>query len=154
NRLAVDEDIGGVEIADTRVERQDGPAFDQNLPAASRARSRTNAASLLRVGGRCSQQSCAARHQHVEKISALHARASIIRGMRRRDFLSTVATAGAAAAASSFTSFAQTAPTATPIKRKGRLKQSLFRTVFGQNTPGLTTFDDQCREAARLGAYG
>src|SRR5206468_9289414 len=40
------------------------------------------------------------------------------------------------------------------IKRKGRLKQSLFRTVFGQNTPGLTTFDEQCKEAARLGAYG
>ena len=74
--------------------------------------------------------------------------------MRRRAFLSTVATAGAAAAASSFTSFAQTASAPAPIKRKGRLKQSLFRTVFGQNTPGLTTFEDQCREAARLGAYG
>ena len=43
---------------------------------------------------------------------------------------------------------------AAPVKRKGRLKQSLFRTVFGQNTPGLTTFDEQCREAVRLGAYG
>src|SRR5204863_10076903 len=46
------------------------------------------------------------------------------------------------------------APVPAPIKREGRLKQSLFRTVFGQNTPGLTTFDEQCREAARLGCSG
>jgi hydroxypyruvate isomerase len=71
--------------------------------------------------------------------------------MRRREFLSAVAAAGVAAAASSSSSvLAQ----AAPIKRKGRLKQALFRTVFGQNTPGLTTLDEQCREAARLGAYG
>src|SRR5436189_6368328 len=70
--------------------------------------------------------------------------------MLRRDFLTTVATGIAAA-----TSVHAQAPSAAPaIKRKGRLKQSLFRTVFGQNTPGLTTFDEQCREAARLGAYG
>ena len=73
--------------------------------------------------------------------------------MRRREFLSTSAAAIAGAAASSSLSFAQTTAPA-PIKRKGRLKQSLFRTVFGQNTPGLTTFDDQCKEAARLGCYG
>jgi hydroxypyruvate isomerase len=76
-----------------------------------------------------------------------------MRGMRRRTFLSTVAAAGVAAATSS-TSLAQTAAAPAPIKRKGRLKQSLFRTVFGQNTPGLTTFDEQCKEAARLGCYG
>ena len=70
--------------------------------------------------------------------------------MKRRDFLTTVAATGAAAPGR--TRSAQ-APR-PPIKRKGRLKQSLFRTVFGQNTPGLTTFDEQCREAARLGAYG
>jgi hydroxypyruvate isomerase len=74
--------------------------------------------------------------------------------MRRRDFLTTVAAAGAAAALSPSSALAQTAAPASPIKRKGRLKQALFRTVFGQNTPGLTTFDEQCREAARLGAYG
>jgi hydroxypyruvate isomerase len=72
--------------------------------------------------------------------------------MRRREFLSTSA-AVIAAAASVPTAFAQ-APSPAPIKRKGRLKQSLFRTVFGQNTPGLTTFEEQCREAARLGVYG
>ena len=70
--------------------------------------------------------------------------------MKRRDFLAT--SAAAVVAAASRPLGAQTAP--APIKRKGRLKQSLFRTVFGQNTPGLTTFDEQCREAARLGAYG
>jgi hydroxypyruvate isomerase len=70
--------------------------------------------------------------------------------MLRREFLSTVAAAGVAAATPSFAQ----APATAPIKRKGRLKQSLFRTVFGQNTPGLTTFDEQCREAARLGAFG
>ena len=74
--------------------------------------------------------------------------------MRRREFLTTVAAAGVAAASSSSRARAQTPPAPSPVKRKGRIKQSLFRTVFGQNTPGLTTFDEQCREAARLGAYG
>lgn len=71
--------------------------------------------------------------------------------MRRRDFLTTMAVAGAAVMASDH---AQAQTERPSIKRKGRIKQSLFRTVFGQNTPGLTTFDEQCREAARLGAYG
>jgi len=69
--------------------------------------------------------------------------------MRRREFLSTSAAALASAAAFGTSALAQ-----APVARKGRLKQSLFRTVFGQNTPGLTTFDDQCREAARLGCAG
>ena len=77
-----------------------------------------------------------------------------MRPMKRRDFLSTSAAALVAAASTSSITFAQTAAAPAPIKRKGRLKQSLFRTVFGQNTPGLTTFDEQCREAARLGCYG
>jgi hydroxypyruvate isomerase len=71
--------------------------------------------------------------------------------MRRREFLTTVAAAGAAAG---FARTAQAQPAKPPIKRKGRVKQSLFRTVFGQDIPGLTTFDEQCREAARLGAHG
>ena len=77
-----------------------------------------------------------------------------MRGMRRRGFLSTSAAAVVAAAVSPSLTNAQTAAPAAQVKRKGRLKQSLFRTVFGQNTPGLTTFDDQCKEAARLGCYG
>jgi hydroxypyruvate isomerase len=74
--------------------------------------------------------------------------------MRRREFLTNVAAAGVASAASSSLAQAQTPSVPSPVKRKGRVKQSLFRTVFGQNTPGLTTFDEQCREAARVGAYG
>src|SRR5579872_3348940 len=73
--------------------------------------------------------------------------------MQRRTFLSALAAAGAAAA-TSVHSFAQESGAAAPVKRKGRLKQALFRTVFGQNTPGLTTFEEQCKEAARLGCYG
>ena len=38
------------------------------------------------------------------------------------------------------------------IVRKGRIKQGLWRVNFGTNSP--LTFDDQCREAARLGCYG
>src|SRR3954469_6559680 len=75
-----------------------------------------------------------------------------MRRMRRREFLSASAAAIAAVGTANVSAFAQAAP--APVKRKGRLKQSLFRTVFGQNTPGLTTFDEQCREAARLGVYG
>ena len=71
--------------------------------------------------------------------------------MNRRDFLTAVAATGIATATSLQ---AQAPPAAPAIKRKGRIKQSLFRTVFGQNTPGLTTLDEHCREAARLGAYG
>jgi hydroxypyruvate isomerase len=74
--------------------------------------------------------------------------------MRRREFLSTVAAAGLAATTSSTSALAQTAAPPEPVTRKGRLKQALFRTVFGRDTPGLTTFEDQCREAARLGCYG
>ena len=36
--------------------------------------------------------------------------------------------------------------------RKGRIKQGLWRVNFGPDTK--LTFDDQCREAARLGCYG
>jgi hypothetical protein len=71
--------------------------------------------------------------------------------MRRRDFLTTVVATGAVALASDAI-HAQAAP--APSKRKGRIKQSLFRTVFGQDTPGLTTLDEHCREAARLAPTG
>ncbi len=71
--------------------------------------------------------------------------------MKRRDFLTAVAATGAAAVVGGSAHAQAPRP---PIKRKGRIKQSLFRTVFGQDTPGLTTLDEQCREAARLGAYG
>src|SRR5262245_47014698 len=68
--------------------------------------------------------------------------------MKRRDFLATVAATGAAAATPQLLDAAQTS---TKVPRKGRLKQALFRQVFGQTT---TSFDDQCRVAADLGCAG
>src|SRR5262249_52263918 len=65
---------------------------------------------------------------------------------RRRDFLATVPAAGVAAAVQ-----AQTAAPA-PLRRKGRVKQSAMRVNFGRDTK--LSFDDMCREAARLGVYG
>ena len=65
--------------------------------------------------------------------------------MRRRDFLATVAAAGVAAAAP-----AQTPP--APVRRNGRVKQAAMCVNFGRDTK--LTFDDMCREAARLGASG
>lgn len=66
--------------------------------------------------------------------------------MRRRSFL-------AASAAIGVVSALQTASAETrPVKRKGRIKQGLWRTNFGRGT--RLGFDDMCRQAARLGAYG
>jgi hydroxypyruvate isomerase len=58
--------------------------------------------------------------------------------MRRREF---VATFGAAAAA---------AQAQAPAKHAGRLKQCAMRVNFNPQMP----FEEMCREAARLGAYG
>jgi len=58
--------------------------------------------------------------------------------MRRRDFLPVLAASAAAA---------QTSP---PAERKGRLKQCVTRGVFGRTM----SFEDTCREAARLGIVG
>jgi hydroxypyruvate isomerase len=66
--------------------------------------------------------------------------------MRRRDFLTGVAAAGVVAAAR----VQAQAPPAAP--RKGRIKQALMRVNFGRDTK--LTFDDMCREAARLGYHG
>jgi hydroxypyruvate isomerase len=63
--------------------------------------------------------------------------------MERREFLASVAAAGLAAAANA-------QPPASP--RSGRIKQALMRFNFGAGS--ALTFDDMCREAARLGYYG
>jgi hydroxypyruvate isomerase len=60
--------------------------------------------------------------------------------MRRRDLFPLVALPAMAA---------QT-QTPAPVARKGRLKQSVTSGVFGRGMP----FEDQCRNAARLGAKG
>ena len=67
--------------------------------------------------------------------------------MQRRTFLATVA-AGVAASQVSSLGAGQAQPKVT---RKGRIKQSLFRNVFGN--PNMS-FDDQCRIAADLGCAG
>ena len=61
--------------------------------------------------------------------------------MTRRDLLGGLAVAATSAMAQ--------AP-AVPVHRTGRMKQGVTRGVFGRNMP----FEDQCREAARLGCKG
>ena len=68
--------------------------------------------------------------------------------MRRREFLGAVAAAGVAAAAN-----AQPPVSPSPaVPRKERIKQALMRFNFGAGS--TLTFDDMCREAARLGYQG
>jgi hydroxypyruvate isomerase len=66
--------------------------------------------------------------------------------MNRREAMAMLAAASATIAAPAY---GQQAPR---IARKGRIKQGLWRTNFGAET--TLTFEDQCREAARLGCYG
>ena len=61
--------------------------------------------------------------------------------MRRRDLI-----AGLAAS----TAVAQVVEAPPPVQRKGRLKQSVTRGVFGRGM----SLEDSCREAARLGCKG
>ncbi|PYQ72278.1 MAG: hypothetical protein DMG04_18080 [Acidobacteria bacterium] len=64
--------------------------------------------------------------------------------MRRRDFLGGVAAVTIANAAR--------AQSPSPVHRRGRIKQTLMRVNFGRDTK--LSFDDMCREAARLGCVG
>jgi hydroxypyruvate isomerase len=66
--------------------------------------------------------------------------------MKRRAFPATIGAAVAAGPAG-----AHQAPPAI-VTRKGRVKQALMRVVFGAGTK--MSFDDMCREAARLGCHG
>jgi hydroxypyruvate isomerase len=70
--------------------------------------------------------------------------------MKRREALAMLAAAAGAVAAPAFGQQGQERQQRVP--RKGRIKQGLWRTNFGANT--TLTFDDMCREAARLGCYG
>jgi hydroxypyruvate isomerase len=72
--------------------------------------------------------------------------------MNRREALAMLAAATGAAAAPAFGQAQQAAGAPARIVRKGRIKQGLWRSNFGTDTK--LTFDDQCREAARLGCYG
>lgn len=71
--------------------------------------------------------------------------------MRRREVLG-AAVAGAATFAGAFRAFAQLAAEQPKIQRRNRIKQGLWRVNFGANT--TLSFDDMCREAARLGCHG
>jgi hydroxypyruvate isomerase len=74
--------------------------------------------------------------------------------MKRRDVLGAFAAAGVLAAMP-IAGQQRAAPAAAApakIQRKGRIKQGLWRTNFGADTK--LSFDDMCREAARLGCYG
>ena len=64
--------------------------------------------------------------------------------MRRREFLAAMAASGLATAARA------QSPSVSP--RTGRIKQALMRVNFGRDTK--STFDDMCREAARIGCHG
>jgi hydroxypyruvate isomerase len=66
--------------------------------------------------------------------------------MKRRAFLTTVAAGGLSAVG-----IAQ-APSSAVAPRKGRFKQALMRFNFGAGT--TLSFDDMCREAARIGYAG
>ena len=66
--------------------------------------------------------------------------------MTRRDLLSGLAATAIAAQ----TPVPAPAQLQTQVKRTGRMKQGVTRGVFGRNMP----FEDQCREAARLGCKG
>ena len=68
----------------------------------------------------------------------------IFHTMRRRDFVRAAASTVAARAALE-NSFAQ-----PPVQRKGRLKQSVFKTVFDPKMP----FEDMCRHCAEIGIQG
>jgi hydroxypyruvate isomerase len=71
--------------------------------------------------------------------------------MNRRETLAMLAAATGAIAIPAYGQ--QASGAAQPrIARKGRIKQGLWRVNFGENSP--LSFDDQCREAARLGCYG
>jgi len=73
--------------------------------------------------------------------------------MNRREALAMLAAAAGTAAAPVFGQQSQSAAATQPkIVRRGRIKQGLWRVNFGADTK--LTFDEQCREAARLGCYG
>ena len=72
--------------------------------------------------------------------------------MNRREALAMLAAATGAAAVPAFGRQAPATGAQARIARKGRIKQGLWRVNFGADTK--LTFDEQCREAARLGCYG
>src|SRR5262249_32218793 len=67
--------------------------------------------------------------------------------MQRREFLSSVVGAGLAAASP----IAVSARTQSSAPRRGRLKQSVMASVWGNST---TSFEERCKTLARIGFKG
>jgi hydroxypyruvate isomerase len=72
--------------------------------------------------------------------------------MNRRETLAMLAAASCVIAMPTYAQQSPGAAAQPRIARKGRIKQGLWRVNFGADTK--LTFDEQCREAARLGCYG
>jgi hydroxypyruvate isomerase len=72
--------------------------------------------------------------------------------MKRREALGMLAAAAGAVAAGPARGQRSAGAAASTIARKGRIKQGLWRVNFGAETE--LSFDDMCREAARLGCHG
>ncbi|HEX5420548.1 MAG TPA: TIM barrel protein [Gammaproteobacteria bacterium] len=82
--------------------------------------------------------------------------------MKRREFMGAIAAAGLVSSIAAEAQQQQQAQTqrerqdpisALPqVKRRGRIKQGLWRNVFGDQTK--LSFDEMCQVAARLGCYG
>ena len=73
--------------------------------------------------------------------------------MNRREALAMLAAATGSIAVPAYAQQSPAAGAAQPrIARRGRIKQGLWRVNFGTDTK--LTFDEICREAARLGCYG
>jgi hydroxypyruvate isomerase len=70
--------------------------------------------------------------------------------MNRRDALGMLA--AAAGTVAGWPALAQQGGALAKVARKGRIKQGLWRVNFGAETK--LSFDEMCREAARLGVYG
>jgi hydroxypyruvate isomerase len=73
--------------------------------------------------------------------------------MNRREALAMLAAATGTMATGAYAQQGAAGAAAQPkVARKGRIKQGLWTVNFG--TDSKLTFDDQCKEAARLGCYG
>jgi hydroxypyruvate isomerase len=72
--------------------------------------------------------------------------------MKRREVLGSFAAAAALLTTAAWSQQGGQPAPQPRIQRRGRIKQGLWRTNFGADT--TLTFDDMCKEAARLGCYG
>jgi hydroxypyruvate isomerase len=72
--------------------------------------------------------------------------------MKRREALGALAATAVWGALPAYGQAVAQSSTPPRVQRRGRIKQGLWRTNFGAQSS--LSFDDMCREAARLGCYG